>query len=98
MATLGAVIGAGGLGTLIFTGLVTKHWNKVITGTLLCVIIATFFNAILSIAENSPLTKRRADSIWTEYCIIKQAYLPTASENTLETCSIYVFQEFLYCW
>lgn len=52
MATLGAVVGAGGLGTLIFTGLVTRHWNKVIIGTVACTLIASIFSFVLQILEN----------------------------------------------
>ena len=40
MATLGATIGAGGLGKLILSGINMRHWNKVIIGTVLCAIVA----------------------------------------------------------
>ena len=57
-ATLGATIGAGGLGTLIFQGLRTKHWNKVIIGTVLCTILAFACSLLLQAVENK--VRRRA--------------------------------------
>lgn len=55
MATLGSVVGAGGLGTLIFTGLVTRHWNKVIIGTIASTLVASVFSVILQLLENYSL-------------------------------------------
>ena len=55
MATLGSVVGAGGLGTLIFTGLITRHWNKVIIGTVATTLIASMVSVVLQIMENYAL-------------------------------------------
>ena len=57
-ATLGATIGAGGLGTLIFQGLRTRHWNKVIIGTVLCTVLAFACSLLLQVVENK--VRRRA--------------------------------------
>lgn len=52
MATLASTVGAGGLGTLIFTGLTTRHWNKVIIGTVASALIASIFTTVLQVLEN----------------------------------------------
>ena len=51
-STLGATIGAGGLGVLIFRGLKMRHWNKVIIGTVLCTILAFASSLLLQAIEN----------------------------------------------
>ena len=55
MATLGAVVGGGGLGNIIFSGLVTRSWNKVIIGTVASTLVACVFSLLLQFAENRSL-------------------------------------------
>ena len=52
MATLGATIGAGGLGKLILSGINMRHWNKVIIGTVLCAIVAFALSIIFQKLED----------------------------------------------
>lgn len=61
MGTLGATIGAGGLGELILMGLVMRHWNKVIAGSALCAVFAFLLSAILQLWEDK--ARRKAQGI-----------------------------------
>ena len=58
---LGATIGAGGLGELILMGLVMRHWNKVIVGSVLCAVFAFMLSAILQALEDR--ARKRAQGI-----------------------------------
>ncbi len=58
MATLGATIGAGGLGELILMGLTMKHWDEVITGAILCAAFAFLLSILLQKVEDA--ARRRA--------------------------------------
>ena len=51
-AVLASLVGAGGLGNLVFTGLVTRNWNKVIIGTVASVLVASVMMIILQLLEN----------------------------------------------
>ena len=57
-ATLGATIGAGGLGVLIFRGQKMRHWNKVVVGTVLCAALAFLISTILQKFED--IARRKA--------------------------------------
>jgi len=57
IATIAAVIDAGGLGTLLFEGLRSHNSNKLLWGTVLAATLAITANAALSGIES--LTKRR---------------------------------------
>lgn len=61
MGTLGATIGAGGLGELILMGLVMRHWNKVIVGSVLCAVFAFMLSTILQALEDR--ARKRAQGI-----------------------------------
>ncbi len=60
-ATLGATIGAGGLGVLIFRGLKMRHWNKVIIGTVLCTLLAFSVSILLQALENKVRKKAQGE-------------------------------------
>jgi len=51
-ATLAGLIGAGGLGDLIWTGLATYENNFIITGALLAAIMAMVFGAMIGAVQN----------------------------------------------
>lgn len=51
MAVLASVIGAGGMGTLLFEGLRTSRWDKIVIGTIISSLIVVFFNLIFSKLE-----------------------------------------------
>lgn len=61
MATLGATIGAGGLGELILMGLVMRHWNKVIVGAVLCAAFAFVLSIVLQKWEDWARKKAQGD-------------------------------------
>lgn len=52
IATIASVVGAGGLGTLLFQGLRTENMYKLIGATLLCFVVAWVINRVLQSAEN----------------------------------------------
>ena len=60
-ATLGATIGAGGLGVLIFRGQKMRHWNKVVIGTVLCALLAFTISTILQKLENIARKKAQGE-------------------------------------
>lgn len=60
-ATLGATIGAGGLGVLIFRGLNMRHWDKVIIGTILCTIIAILLSTSFQHLEDHARRKAQGE-------------------------------------
>ncbi len=52
IATIAAMINAGGLGTLLFDGLRTMNFNKIILGSILSAVLALSVNAGLKWLEN----------------------------------------------
>ena len=62
-ATLGATIGAGGLGVLIFRGLKMRHWNKVIIGTILCAALAFVISTIFQKLEDYTRKKAQGELV-----------------------------------
>ena len=57
IATIAATINAGGLGTILFSGLRTMNSYKILGGTLLCALVAFVANELLKIIET--LLKKR---------------------------------------
>ena len=53
LATLGGYVGAGGLGTLIFTGLALHHQNEIIVGSAATCVMAITIDAALRLAEGA---------------------------------------------
>ncbi len=51
LATLGGYVGAGGLGTLIFTGLALHHNDEIVAGSIAASILALAADAILRAAQ-----------------------------------------------
>jgi len=51
LATLGGYIGAGGLGTLIFTGLTLHHNDEIVAGSVAVCAIALAVDAALRFLE-----------------------------------------------
>lgn len=51
LATLGGYVGAGGLGTLIFTGLALHHTDEIIAGSILASGLAIAIDLILRMSE-----------------------------------------------
>ena len=51
IATIAAMINAGGLGTLLFDGLRTMNFNKIILGSILSAVLALGVNAVLKCLE-----------------------------------------------
>lgn len=52
-ATLAAVTGAGGLGTIIFVGLNTQNYPVMLAGALLVIVLAVLLDALLVLAERA---------------------------------------------
>lgn len=52
IATIGATIGAGGLGSILFDGMRTQNAVKIVWGTVLSVALVLAANGVLKIAEN----------------------------------------------
>lgn len=59
IATIAASINAGGLGTILFDGLRTTNYDKILWGSLLSASLALGANALLSFAENKLGSKYR---------------------------------------
>ncbi len=57
IATIGATIGAGGLGSILFDGMRTQNAVKIVWGTILCVVLVLGVNGILKLLEKK-LKKR----------------------------------------
>lgn len=57
IATIAATINAGGLGTILFSGLRTMNVYKIVDGTILCAAVALIADAVLKGVENL-VTKR----------------------------------------
>ncbi len=57
IATIGATIGAGGLGAILFDGMRTQNGVKIVWGTVLCVVLVLAVNGILKLVEKK-LKKR----------------------------------------
>lgn len=51
IATIAATINAGGLGTILFSGLRTMNVYKIVDGTILCAVVALVANEILKLIE-----------------------------------------------
>ena len=51
IATIGATIGAGGLGSVLFDGMRTQNAVKIVWGTILCVILVLAANGVLKAIE-----------------------------------------------
>ncbi|MDR2088972.1 MAG: ABC transporter permease [Clostridiales Family XIII bacterium] len=58
LVVLAATIGAGGMGALLFDGMRTKNWNKVIIGVIAVTVMVFIFNFIFSIFEK--IAQKRA--------------------------------------
>lgn len=56
-ATLAALIGAGGLGDLIFTGLQTYNYNMILLGAIPACLLALFAGALISAAQKAATPK-----------------------------------------
>lgn len=52
IATIAAVINAGGLGSILFDGLRTMNVNKILWGSILSAVLAIVINTVLSYIEN----------------------------------------------
>lgn len=61
MATLGATVGAGGLGRLILMGMTMQHWEKVIVGTVLSALLALLATVVFQLLENFSLRRARGE-------------------------------------
>ncbi len=62
MVTIGALVGYGGFGTLILSGFQNNFWHaQILTATLGCVLLASFFELVLLVLEKvlAPWTRRR---------------------------------------
>lgn len=59
IATIAATINAGGLGTILFSGLRTMNVYKIVDGTVLCAVLALVANELLKLIEYL-YTKRMA--------------------------------------
>ena len=57
LATLGGYVGAGGLGTLIFTGLALHHTDQIIAGSLLASALAILIDVVLRTLERAAIRK-----------------------------------------
>jgi osmoprotectant transport system permease protein len=53
LATLGGYVGAGGLGSLIFTGLALHHQDEIIAGSIAACILAIGIDGALRLAERA---------------------------------------------
>lgn len=53
LATLGGYVGAGGLGTLIFTGLALHHTDEILAGSILASALAIAIDGALRLAERA---------------------------------------------
>ena len=51
IATIGATIGAGGLGSILFDGMRTQNGVKIVWGTVLAVVLVLAVNGLLKLAE-----------------------------------------------
>lgn len=51
IATIGALFGAGGLGTLLFNGIAQGRYDKILAGSLTVALLATFLNWSLQALE-----------------------------------------------
>ena len=51
IATIAATINAGGLGTILFSGLRTMNQYKIVGGTLLCALVAVVVDRLLKLVE-----------------------------------------------
>ena len=51
IATIAATINAGGLGTILFSGLRTMNQYKIVGGTLLCALVAVVADRLLKLVE-----------------------------------------------
>ena len=60
-ATLSAAIGAGGLGELIFEGMVIRRWTMVYWGVILSTLLAFTVNQIFQLLENRSLAYTRGE-------------------------------------
>lgn len=60
-SVLATSIGAGGLGVLLFDGLRTNNWNKIIIGTILASLFIIIVNQIFQKLEKSALKKATGD-------------------------------------
>ena len=60
-AVLATSIGAGGLGVLLFDGLRTNNWNKVIVGTILASLFIIVVNQCFQKLEKRALKKATGD-------------------------------------
>jgi osmoprotectant transport system permease protein len=63
LVTVGAVVGHGGLGGLILLGFRNNTYKpQIVTGTILCVLLALAFELVLSLATRAmtPWARRRA--------------------------------------
>ncbi|MCL2525461.1 MAG: ABC transporter permease [Coriobacteriia bacterium] len=69
IATIAALVDAGGLGALIFTGLRTNSLNLLLWATLLTMLLALFANAVLSLCERlfSRTTHGKCDTVNTDF-------------------------------
>ena len=60
-SVLATSIGAGGLGVLLFDGLRTNNWNKIIVGTILASLFTIIVNQIFQKLERRALKKATGD-------------------------------------
>ncbi|MDK0523744.1 ABC transporter permease [Streptomyces sp. ML-6] len=62
LVTVGAIVGHGGLGNLIYSGMNTYFKAQVLTASVLCVLIAVAADLLLLLAQRflTPWTRRRA--------------------------------------
>ncbi len=51
IATVGALFGAGGLGTLLFNGVAQGRYDKIVAGSIMVALLAAFFNWSLQAVE-----------------------------------------------
>jgi osmoprotectant transport system permease protein len=61
MVTTAAAVNAGGIGELLFDGLRTQNWNKIIIGVALVSVLVLILNAVLIKAENHTTHKALGD-------------------------------------
>ncbi|SDN32621.1 ABC transporter permease/substrate-binding protein [Alkalicoccus daliensis] len=83
-ATLAALVGAGGLGDLIMTGLNRSNNYYILLGAIPAALLALFFDAVLRITER----KSSGSSITPIFIVVLAAVLVVATPNVLQALNL----------
>jgi osmoprotectant transport system permease protein len=62
LTTIGTIVGSGGLGNLIQTGLQSEFKAEVFTASLLCVVIALVLDVVLLVVQRLLMPWRRGEA------------------------------------